>query len=210
MEQKQLEFPLALENVSEGGSFAGYARVFEVIDGHKDVILPGAFRRTIQDRGSKIKLLWQHRMDEPIGVITELREDKRGLYVEGQLLLDVQRAQEAYALLKSGAIDGLSIGYKVIDAEMNAEGVRLIKEVELFEISLVTFPANVHAGITKIKEVIPQTIREFEQFLREAGFSRKEAKHIALGGFQQREVASEDDEYVQCEHVIEKAISMLI
>lgn len=186
MKTKHLDFPLSLKQIDAEGFFAGYASVFNVVDEQKDVILHGAFRDTLQTKQGKIKLLWQHKTDEPIGVFHVIREDAQGLYVEGRLLLDVARAREAYALLKSGAMNGLSIGYQVKNHDYDAKtGVRLIIEAELFEVSLVTFPANSEATVRAVKALnsLPVTIRGFEGLLRELGYSRKRAKEIALKGF---------------------------
>ncbi len=211
METKQLNFPLALEGVADNGTFTGYASVFNVTDSQKDVIAHGAFTRTLQERGGDIKLLWQHRMDEPIGVITLLREDMKGLYVEGKLLLDVQRGREAWTLLKSGAINGLSIGFRAVHFTRDTTSdTRWLTDIELYEISLVTFPANPQAGVMRVKDGIPGTLREFEHFLRDAGFSRNEAKSIALEGFRRgEEAASETDEYTGFSNVLERAIGIL-
>ncbi len=208
METKQLEFPLSLGEVAEDGSFSGYASVFDVIDSHNDVVVNGAFKRTLKNR-SDVKLLWQHRMDEPIGVINHLQEDDNGLYIEGKLLLDIQRAKESYSLLKSGAINGLSIGYSVVDYDIDSQsGSRVLKDVDLWEVSLVTFPANKRSGVTSLKAgEQPQTIREFEHFLRDAGFSRNEAKNISLSGFPQRE--ADMDEFDVLESTLDRAIHSL-
>lgn len=147
----------ALEMKALGGQgrFAGYASVFNTLDGQQDIILPGAFAATIAGRASGIRLLWQHRQDEPIGLFTRLFEDRRGLYVEGRLLLEIPRAREAFALLKAGALKGLSIGYTPLDYSTCAvTGIRRIREVELWEISLVTFPANARAEVTVVKSVL--------------------------------------------------------
>jgi len=182
-ETKHLDFPLELKSMAVDGAFAGYASVFGNMDSQKDIVLKGAFKSSIAAK-SGIKLLWQHQPDEPIGVINKMAEDEYGLYMEGQLLLDVQKAREAYSLLKSGAINGLSIGYMPTDYSTDYEsGVRFLKQVELWEVSLVTFPANPQAVVSSLKSA-PATIREFEDFLRDAGYSRKEAKAIALRGFE--------------------------
>lgn len=145
---------LHLKHIDDKGNFAGYASVFNVVDNQNDMMLEGAFAATLADGKQQVKLLWQHNMDEPIGVFTLLREDARGLYVEGRLLLDVQRAKEAHALLKAGAIAGLSIGYVPIDYRIDPlTGVRLLEEVALYEISLVTFPANAEATVHAVKQV---------------------------------------------------------
>lgn len=212
METKKRNFPLQIEDIENSGYFSGYASVFDVVDNHNDMIVGGAFSSLKNsDINDNVKLLWQHRPDEPIGIITKIYEDKNGLYVEGKLLLDVERAKEAYTLLKSGAINGLSIGYNVTDFDIDVKtGVRIIKGINLFEISLVTFPANNHAGVTDVKNTLPETVREFEQFLREAGFSRKQSKSISGYGFNlassQRDV---DVAYMDFERAIDRATNIL-
>lgn len=151
-ERKQLAFALDLKTLDEKGRFAGYASVFDVVDNQRDVIYRGAFASTLKRSVGEVKLLWQHQQDEPVGIFERMFEDMHGLYVEGRLLLDVQRAREAYALLKAGAISGLSIGYTPVQYTIHPEtGVRQLSEVELWEISLVTFPANEAAQITVVK-----------------------------------------------------------
>ncbi|MDX1949586.1 MAG: HK97 family phage prohead protease [Rickettsiales bacterium] len=144
------DYTLEIKSISKLGVFTGYASVYNIIDNHDDVILPFAFSDSLM-RENNIKLLWQHRADEPIGIITHIEEDEMGLFVEGKLLLEVERAREAYALLKSGVLRGLSIGFRVTDFEINESNIRLIKSADLFEISLVTFPANESAKITSVK-----------------------------------------------------------
>lgn len=178
----------------EDGMFEGYASVFGVLDQGMDVVERGAFVKSLAS-GRKVKMLWQHDMAQPIGTWDEIREDERGLYVKGRLLKDVQKGREAMALLKAGAIDSMSIGYRTIESAPEANGrVRKLLEVDLFEVSLVTFPMLPDAKITSVKAI--RTEREFEQFLRDAGYSRKEAAAITLHGFKaidpQREAVAED------------------
>lgn len=155
-ERKRMHVNLSVKSIDAEGRFAGYASVFDVLDNQRDVMQRGAFTKTLQARGAQVKLLWQHMQDEPIGVITQMFEDERGLYVEGRLLLEVARAREALALLKSGAISGLSIGYSPRRYTLDPEsGVRNLHEVELWEVSLVTFPANEAAGVTVVKALTP-------------------------------------------------------
>lgn len=155
-ERKKLGCELALKSLDAHGRFAGYASVFDVVDNQRDVMLRGAFLRTLQKQAGGVKLLWQHQQHEPIGILDRIFEDKHGLYVEGRLLLEVARAKEAYALLKTGAISGLSIGYSPVRYRIDSEtGVRRLAEVDLWEISLVTFPANEAAGITVVKQAKP-------------------------------------------------------
>ena len=155
-ERKRLAFFLDVKSFDPSGRFAGYASVFDVVDNQKDVIVRGAFSETLKGRIGDIKMLWQHQQDEPIGIFERMFEDKNGLYVEGRLLLDIARAKEAYALLKEGVIGGLSIGYSPVKDRLNEKtGVRILSAVELWEISLVTFPANDAAKITVVKQRIP-------------------------------------------------------
>ena len=152
MPHKNSNFNFSIKSMKEDAVFRGYASVFGTIDSQNDVIMKGAFTHTLKKRANEVKLLWQHQALEPIGVFTHIAEDSHGLYVEGRLLLDLQRGNEAYLLLKSGALDGLSIGYSVKNADYNAENnIRLITEIELWEISLVTFPANEAATVTNVK-----------------------------------------------------------
>ncbi len=147
--------PLSVKAVSEQGVFSGYASVFNLVDSHQDMVMPGAFAQCLkaQNDAFTVKLLWQHRTDEPIGFFRVIREDGRGLYVEAQLSLEVQRAREAYALLKSGAIEGMSIGYNVADYRVDANtGVRQLLQLDLWEVSLVTFPANQAAQVLRVKD----------------------------------------------------------
>jgi len=170
-ERKKLDFNLNLKSIDNQGRFAGYASVFNIVDNQRDIILRGAFSQTVKGRISDIKLLWQHQQEEPIGVFEMIFEDARGLYVEGRLLLNVQRAKEAHTLLKAGAISGLSIGYSPVRYTINAKNsIRSLSEVELWEISLVTFPANAAANVTVVKQAIPEfssdDIKEWNQALR--------------------------------------------
>lgn len=148
------KFPLILKSLEEDGIFSGYASVYNVEDNHNDIVLSGAFCNSLkkQKYGRDIKLLWQHDTSEPIGVFTKMVEDDIGLFVEGKLLLNVSRAKEAYSLMKEGALDGLSIGFTIKDSEIDEKtGNRTIIEADLWEVSLVTFPANESARITSFK-----------------------------------------------------------
>lgn len=129
--------------VSEGAGVGGYASVFGVRDQGGDVVAPGAYAASLaalRAAGRRVKMLWQHDPAQPIGVWDEVREDARGLHVKGRLLVDVARGREAVTLIGAGAIDGLSIGYRVKRAERGPDGVRRLLELELWEVSLVTFP----------------------------------------------------------------------
>jgi uncharacterized protein len=152
-------WPFWMKNVSEEGWFSGYASVFGVRDAQADVVLPGAFRESVaasKRSGAWPKLLWQHQPSAPIGQIIRLEEDAYGLYLEAQLLLDVCQGREAYSLLKAGVIDRLSIGYEVVEASADEQRqTRRLHQVKLWEVSLVTFPANHAARVTQVKHRDP-------------------------------------------------------
>lgn len=179
-EYKSAAFELKREP-DEDGVFEGYASVFGVVDQGMDVVERGAFAKSLGS-GRKIKMLWQHGVHDVIGVWDEVREDERGLFVKGRILKDVQKGREAMALLKAGAIDSMSIGYVAKEAVEEGSGrIRKLLEVDLYEVSLVTFPMLPDARVTDVKSI--RTIREFENALRDVGFSKNEAKAIAADGF---------------------------
>lgn len=144
---------LDVKALTPEGFFSGYASVFTVMDRGGDVVMPGAFTKSLTKYpAGKVKLLWQHDTSEPVGVWTKLEEDGHGLKAEGQLILESARGREAHALMKAGALDGLSIGFKTIRDEVDRKtGVRRLHEVELREVSLVTFPMNEDAVISGVK-----------------------------------------------------------
>lgn len=130
-------------SVTDGVVIEGYASLFGALDRGGDVVEPGAYGaslKALEAAGRRVRMLWQHDPAEPIGVWDEVREDARGLYVKGRLLPDVARAREAAALLEAGAIEGLSIGYRTLRARKDDGGRRRLQELELWEVSLVTFP----------------------------------------------------------------------
>lgn len=176
----------ALQNITEEGRFSGYASLFGEVDLGRDAVAPGAFSASLaRQRKGAIKMLFQHNPDEPIGHWTRLVEDEVGLRVEGQLALDVAKAREVHALLKSGAMDGLSIGFKTVRAKTDAaSGIRTIVEADLWEISVVTFPMLPAARVDAVKSARLPTVREFERFLvRDAGLTRSEAKRTVARGY---------------------------
>jgi HK97 family phage prohead protease len=182
----------------EAGVFSGYGAMFGNVDSYGDVILPGAFKDTLKSwkkRGKLPKMLLQHGggwaggADDmvPIGVWTKMEEDDKGLYCEGRLFcLDTERGKYIYEGLKTGELDGLSIGYAVKAFEYGTkpeEPVRTLKKLELYEVSLVTFPANDQALVAEAKaEGLSE--RDFERLLtRDAGLSRSEAQMVINQGF---------------------------
>ena len=179
------------------GTFEGYGSVFGNKDLGNDVIEKGAFEKSLKSRKPQnVKLLYQHKSDMPIGVFDEIKEDEHGLVVKGRLALKTQAGAEAYELLKMGALDGLSIGFRVNPKEVSYDrraNKRIIKEVDLMEVSLVTFPMNPQATVRSVKgEEI--SIREWENGMRDAfSLSRSEAKMAAKAvtdAFSQRDVDS--------------------
>ncbi len=161
--------PLAPEGeAAAAGRVAGYASRFGEADGGGDVVMPGAFARSLarlSAEGRQVKFLWQHDPARPIGVWEVLREDATGLWVEGRILADVAQGAEALALMRAGAIDGLSIGYRTIRAEADpATGGRRLIEIDLWEVSLVTFPmlpsARAMLAAPDAVEVLGQALAE--------------------------------------------------
>ncbi|AHJ66363.1 HK97 family phage prohead protease [Granulibacter bethesdensis] len=183
----EMAVPFECRSLAEDGSFEGYGSAFGVIEeSYGTRFAPGAFSNTLamsRRSGTMPKLLWQHDPSQPIGVYTAISEDTRGLRVQGRLTMQVQRAQEAYALLKDGALDGLSVGFRTNKYDFDdTTGIRTITDASLFEISIVTFAANPGARVDNVRSDI-RTERDFEKFLRDAGFSHSRAKAIASRGF---------------------------
>lgn len=174
------DFGFELKSISESGTFEGYGSVFGVKDSYSEIVAPGAFAETLEKHktaGTMPALLWQHRSGEPIGVYTSMSEDSIGLKVSGQLALKTSRGAEAYELLKMGAISGLSIGFMPReDSYDKLTGITTLKKVDLWETSLVTFPANDAARVQGVKSIETiEDLKSAEQYLRDSGLSRREA-----------------------------------
>jgi HK97 family phage prohead protease len=149
------KFNCKQQDISEDGTFEGYASVFDMVDHQSEKVVPGAFQQTLEawkKTGQGPKMLWQHDPKMPIGRWLSLKEDHYGLFVKGQLLLDLNKGREAYTLLKSGIVDGLSIGY-VVKKSHKDRNVHVLDQVDLFEVSLVTFMANPLARVQSCKKV---------------------------------------------------------
>ena len=179
---------LDLKAVEVDGSFEGYASVFHKEDMSHDVVLPGAFSESIAQRGpAGVKMLFQHDANQPIGVWASLKEDARGLYAQGRLMPEVEKAREVQALMRAGALDGLSIGFRTLKGRRDrASGVRRLEKVDLWEISVVTFPLLPEARVASMKgrPFAGTTMRDFERWLtRDAGLTRKEARALMSAGF---------------------------
>jgi len=191
LQTKDSGLGLDVKAVGDDGVVEGYASAFGVVDSYNEVVEPGAFTASLVDsrrKGKSIKMLWQHDSHQPIGVWDDLAEDSKGLWVKGRILKDASKlAAEAYGLLKGGALDELSIGYRTVQTEPHddKQGVLKLLKLDLREVSLVTFGALGRAArITDVKSILEggnlPTVREFEDFLRDAGgFSKSLATAIA-------------------------------
>lgn len=160
--------------VNEDGTFEGYGSVFGVVDTYKEVVASGAFSESLsalKSQGRMPALLWQHRAGEPIGVYTEMHEDSIGLHVKGRLAMKTARGAEAHELLKMKALSGLSIGFVTReDSYDKVAGIRTLKKLDLWEVSLVTFPANDAARISAVKTIESiESLADAESYLRESG-----------------------------------------
>jgi uncharacterized protein len=162
----------------------GWASTFCNIDSDDDIIAPGAFADSIKIKTPK--MLWQHNSTQPIGVWDQCNETPQGLYVKGRIL-DTSLGNDAYKLALAGAIDSMSIGFTTKTYTVDREnGTRTIQAVDLWEVSLVTFPANAMARITGVKSQDGEfmTERQFEEFLRDVGrLSQKESKIVLSEGY---------------------------
>lgn len=182
MATKTLDFGFEFKAAKEDGTFEGYGSVFSITDLGGDIVAPGAFAESLAAQkaaGRMPAMLWQHRQAEPIGIYTEMEEDSVGLKVSGKLALKTARGAEAYELMKMGAISGMSIGYRSRDDSYDrVTGVRTLKKLDLVELSLVTFPMNDASRIASVKGEIEliTDLKSAEQYLRDAGLSRTEAK----------------------------------
>jgi len=168
----------------EARTVEGFAAVFNNVDNGKDIILPGAFTKMLKK--SKPVMLWQHRTDMPIGVWDELEETDKGLFVKGTII-DTALGNDVHKLIKGKAVKGLSIGYSTKKYEIDqTKGVRKLMELDLFEVSPVTFPMNDKATITRVRslesvqfEQLHEHKRTVEAALRDAGASDQLATYVA-------------------------------
>lgn len=191
-------------DVQPDGTFTGYASVFGEVDSYNEITVKGSFAASLKawaKKGRMPAMLWMHDPRQPIGVWKSMVEDAHGLLVTGQLALDTEQGSEAYALLKMGAVDGLSIGYVCTKwTEDTKTGTITLDVIELYEVSIVTFPAGDSARVEGVKSLVEDgklpTLQEFEDYLREAGFSKTQATAIAGKGLaallRQREAESDN------------------
>lgn len=170
----------SLQSDGAFGTFKGHGSVFGELDSYRDIVMPGAFSKSLAAFAAKerpVPMLWQHDSRQPIGVYTTIKEDDIGLYVEGQINLKVAKGQEAYALMEQKALSGLSIGYNTVRDEWDEKAMtRKLFEVDLWEVSPVTFPAGDQARIASVKSIEDlANLSDCESLLRDAGFSKSEA-----------------------------------
>jgi len=164
--------PSAELMLQDGHLISGYASLFGIPDQGGDIVQKGAYAGSLarlMAGGRGVKMLWQHDPAQPIGLWSEAREDARGLWVSGHILTDVPRGREAAALLGAGAIDGLSIGYRTLKSQRTPDGLRVLTEIELWEVSLVTFPMQSEARVmAKSDQPQPDTWADLARLLRQA------------------------------------------
>ena len=205
LNKKRLDIPFEIKSISDTGAFTGYGSVFGVKDSYSDIVIKGAFANSLnkwKEKGRLPALLWQHKMDEPIGYYTKMVEDDNGLYLEGQLLInDDPLAKRAHAHMKAKSLSGLSIGYVLNDYDYDKEkSAFILKDIDLWEVSVVTFPANDEARIDNVKSIfesgdIPPP-KEIERVLRDVGLSRTQAKAFMSEGYsslKQRDVSNSEE-----------------
>lgn len=183
MKMRRIGVPFQFKAAADGRpAVGGYGSVFGTVDSYGDVIAPGAFGASLArhaEKGTMPAMLWQHNSDWPVGRWTEVSEDETGLRVAGELA-DTQLGRDASALLRMGAITGASIGFVTRKAEMDQEtGVRTLTELDLWEVSLVTFPANEDARVeARAADIAQMSVTEIERLLRDADLSRRESKTL--------------------------------
>lgn len=183
MKLKQKDFALNVKEISEDGTFTGYGSVFNVVDSYLDIVAKGAFVKSLdkhKEKGTMPALLWQHNSAEPLGVFTSMEEDDIGLKLTGQIAMKTQRGAEAYELMKMKAVSGLSIGFVPKSETYDKKsGVTTLTEVDLWETSLVTFPANDEARVEGVKSIEQlSSIKDVEAHLRDSGMSKRESQAV--------------------------------
>lgn len=165
-------FALQIKAAGDDGTVEGYGSVFGVRDNYDDVIAKGAFIQSLKDHkaaGTMPAMLWQHDADKPIGVWTEMVEDEKGLRIKGQLAMETVKGKEAHALLKMGALNGLSIGFMSKEWAYDRDTeVRTLTAIDLWEVSLVTFPANEKARVTTVKAISDDEVAKAIKHLKAA------------------------------------------
>jgi HK97 family phage prohead protease len=201
---------LELKFVGEDMTFAGYASVFGGVDAYGDTIDPKAYDQTLQGRTRPVRMRWNH-YGPVIGKWMSIASDGKGLYVNGQLTPGHSTAIDVYASLKHGAIDGMSIGYVPRLIEEMGEGRRLLKQIDLVEISVVEEPADIGAKVESVKFQLDtcNSMKEIESFLREVGRFSK-ADSVALIGRVKRLALGEQEAEIKVKQEIAKLMGVEI
>lgn len=212
---KKINANFKIKALDETGTFEGYGSVFGVRDDHNDIVEKGAFLDSIaahKARGAMPKMLAFHDFTKIAGTYTDMGEDEHGLWLKGQYLLSTQLGREQYELAKAGAIDGLSIGFTLPDGgeewDDDARANR-IKKIDLWEVSLVPFPANDAARVTAVKAGQVPDIRTTEKALRDAGWSHKQAKALLAEGYKATSLRDAADEAAEHANKLHKHVRSL-
>jgi uncharacterized protein len=199
LEHKAVQFDF--KSLDDTGIFEGYASKFGNEDQGQDIVVKGAFTRSLRERGIRgIKMLNEHNHQDPIGRWIELHEDDYGLYAKGKLLLGIDSGAKVHTLLKEGVLDGLSIGFRVVKSSQSRgqDAVRMLEEVDLREISTVMFPMNELSVITSVKADLLPTERDFERWCTQDAaplglkMTRSEVRQYLMPGFKSLLKAKQD------------------
>ena len=209
MSRKYYDCAFDVKAINEDGTFEGYGSVFGNVDSYKEIVAKGAFNdslASLKAQGRMPALLWHHRSSEPIGIYTEMREDETGLFVRGKLALKTARGAEAYELMKMKALDGLSIGFMTReDSYDKVTGIRTLNKVDLWECSVVTFPANGAARVSGVKNIESiETLADAESFLRESGGLSKSEAVGFISRIKSMQGRSDSDEQDEIREALEK------
>lgn len=221
MHSKQIAIEIkSFEPDDQQGVFTGMASTYGNVDLDGDIIEPGAFGRALSAKGDSYPLLYQHDHSAPIGLI-KISETQQGLVAAGELNLEVQAAREARALMRQGALRSMSVGFMIQDYEINRDAGkgyrRLIKQAELLEVSIVTFPANQQALVASVKaltkedegRVAIKSVRDFERWLRDAGWSKRQATGLASHGWKAIGEIPVEEPTTQLTQILEKHLNEL-
>jgi len=201
----KLLVPFEVKGANDKGHFTGYAAVFNNVDRGKDRILPGAFKEFETTKSGHILIALHHDTQRSVAKAT-FKQDDHGLYVEGDMILDLDDAKQAYIRMKNGLLEGMSIGYSIMSGGaqyIEDEDVYELSALKLWEASIVTNPMNPAATVLGVKNV--ENERDFEKFLRDSGYSRKEATAITLHGFKgiQRDAESGSEMLLEIKNALE-------
>jgi HK97 family phage prohead protease len=194
MSQNYLNAPIEFKKLSAKG-FSGYGSIFGNVDHGGDVVVKGAFQESLEDYKAKGRLpamLWMHNPENVAGKYEDMYEDQSGLFVKG-IFADTQVGRDTQTLVKMDAVSGLSIGYRATETDYDKSGARIIKQAELFEVSVVPMPMNDAARINLVKSYTNGSAREIEYVMRDAGTSRSFAKSVVHYVMDERDAVRSND-----------------